>query len=477
MPAKTPRTPFESRVRREARLAFYLSLGFVGLTLAAGYLYMRSLEPEKLNYAWIGVDYASMPEVQLFQRYLQIDTAQPNANELAGARFLAAELEAAGIPAEIEVLGRTHANVIAVVEGQSREALVLHHHIDTDPVPNPEEWSFPPFSGHIEPPYIFGRGAYDMKSVGVAQLLAMLELKRSGVTPRRSLIFLATGTEEIGSDLGTKWVLAQHPELASRLWAFLTEGGVVETISAEEDTYWGIEVAQKRYVDVVLCSASRERLEELRKELLEERAHGNFDVRVAPEVAQFLEVYATTRHKSLFRQALSHPEHLRLDGPLFDQLPTYLKAMFRDEAMPFPVQAYPGGYSMLVKFHLLPGSDFEAARQRFLPEWRTAGLDVAIHDEAGADHGSPIDHEVFRVLAEELRASFPEVPVGPHFLPWTATDARFVRAAGIPAYGFSPFLVYTGDTARIGLLDEKMSLPAFVEGVEIYRRLVRRLVG
>lgn len=473
----TERTLLERRARRAARVALYGSLGVVGVVLAACLLYMQSLEPEEVRFDWQGVDYASMPEVRLFQRYLQIDTAQPNANELAGARFLAGELEKAGIQATIEVLGGTHANLVAVLEGESREALVLHNHIDTDPVLTPNEWTFPPFGGTIKPPHIYGRGAYDMKSVGIAQLVSMIDLKASGVPLKRSVIFLATGTEEVGSDLGTKWVLAQHRELASRFWAFLTEGGVVETTTADEIKFWGIEVAQKRYVDVALCSDSREPLEELRQELLEDREQGNYQVRLTPEVLEFLKVYAPTRHRDLFRETLIHPERLHLDGSAWGELPVYIKAFFRDEALPFPVKAERGGgYSLLVKLHLLPGSDTGEAIARLLPAWRTAGFDATVYDEGGADHGSPTGNEVFRALAGALAEAHPGSAVGPHFLPWTATDSRFARAAGIPAYGYSPFLIYTGETGRIGQVDERLSLPVFVAGVEVYRRAVRRLV-
>lgn len=471
------RTLLERRARRVARASLYGSLAVVGVVLAAVLAYMRSLRPEVVRYDWKGVDYTAMPEVQLFQRYLQIDTAQPNANELAGARFLAGELEKAGIPATIEVLGGTHANLFAVLEGESREAVVLHNHIDTDPVLNPNEWSVPPFGGTIKPPYIYGRGAYDMKSVGIAQLAAILDLKASGVPLKRSVVFLATGTEEVGSDLGTKWVLARHRDLASRFWAFLSEGGVVETTTADEIKFWGIEVAQKRYVDLTLCSPTREPLDELRKELLEEREEDNYQVRLTPEVLEFLKIYAPTRHRDLFRDILIHPERLRLDGVAWGELPVYIKAFFRDEAMPFPVRAEPGGgFSLLVKLHLLPGTDTGEAIERLLPAWRTAGFDRVLYDEGGADHGSPTDHEAFRALAAALAQAHPGAVIGPHFLPWTATDSRFARAAGIPAYGFSPFLIYTGETGRIGGVDERLSLPVFVAGVETYRRAVRRLV-
>lgn len=472
-------SPFERRQRRSARLALYGSLGAVGVLLAASFLYLRTLQPVREDLAWVGVDYSAYPEVRLLQQYLQIDTSQPDADELAGARFLAVQLEAAGVPYRLERMGGRRANLWAILEGESPEALVLHHHIDTDPVESPEEWTYPPFSGKIDPPYLYGRGAYDMKGIGIAQLAAFLDLARNGVRPRRSVIFLATGSEEVGSDLGTRWILRTHPELAARFWAFFTEGGVVESLNVEEVKYWGVEFAQRRYVDVILCGPDRERLEALRQELIAEWREENFEIELTPEVAAFLAPYGPTRTRRAYREALADPESLRRDAAAFFDLPVFLRSMFRSDALPFPVEpaAGGGGYRLLVKLHLLPGADFAAVRQRLLPEWRTHGLTVQVYDEGGADHGSPLHHPAFTAAVEVLRETYPDTPVGPYFLPWTATDARFTRAAGVPSYGFSPFLVYTTDTTRIGQQDERLRLPDFLEGVEVYRRVVERLTG
>ena len=73
------------------------------------------------------------------------------------------------------------------------------------------------------------------------------------------------------------------------------------------------------------------------------------------------------------------------------------------------------------------------------------------------------------------QAEQPEVAVGPYFLPWTATDARFFRAAGLPTYGFSPFPLTVTETLQIALPNERMQLPAYVAGVALYRELVARL--
>ena len=88
---------------------------------------------------------------------------------------------------------------------------------------------------------------------------------------------------------------------------------------------------------------------------------------------------------------------------------------------------------------------------------------------------SPIDtplwHSLERVVAGIVPGSAP-VPM----LLSGATDARFFRAAGVPSYGFSPFLIMNTDTLQVDQANERFALPGFVEGVELYEKLVRRLV-
>ena len=100
-----------------------------------------------------------------------------------------------------------------------------------------------------------------------------------------------------------------------------------------------------------------------------------------------------------------------------------------------------------------------------------------IGEDLGARTPSPVDSADFRALERVIAEAYPETAVGPYFLPWTATDSRFFRAAGIPSYGFSPFLITVTDTMGIARANERMPMPGFVEGVAIYRKLIRRLAG
>ncbi len=466
----------ERRRRRAARIALYGSLLLVaGLTWAAVSYLSRPLRTRPAE-QWLNRDYLNLPEVKLLQEYVRIDTSEETGDELAGARFLARQLEAAGIPTRIEPVGPRKANLYAWLDGEDPRPLVLHNHIDVSEV-EPRDWFVPPFEARIELPWIYGRGVFDMKSVAIAQMLAMIELKKSGVPLKRSVLFLATSSEERGSRLGVRRLIQLNPRLVRNFWAVLTEGGVVEARSRDDIKFWGTEFAQKRYADLIVCSESREPLENLRQMLLD-IGPTETDLRLTPEVRAVLQAYAPTRDRDELRDLMENPEKVLGDIAAFRKLPPYVRSMFRSEAMPFRVtEAAGGGYRMIIKFQLLPGDDLETVRRKLVPDWMLFGLTAQLDEPPSARRGSPLDHPVLKEIEETLSDQYPGVPAGPYFLAWTATDARFFRTLGVPAYGFSPFLIMNTDTLAVDKANERFAIPGFVDGVEVYVELVRRLVS
>ncbi len=464
----------ERQRRRAARIALYGSLVLVaGFTWGAVSLLNAPLKARQ-GEQWMQRDYANLPEVKLLQEYVRIDTSETTGDELKGAEFLARQFAAAGIPYRIEKVGPKKANLYAWLVGEDSRPLVLHNHIDVSPV-DPKEWFSPPFAAKIEMPWIYGRGVFDMKSVAIAQMRAMIALKQSGKPLKRSVLFLATSSEERGSRLGVRRILQLHPEMVRNFWAVLTEGGVVEARSREDIKFWGTEFAQKRYVDLIVCDSDRERLEALRT-TLKEIGPTETDLRLTPEVATVLAGYGPTRDRADLKELVASPEVAMGDLKSFRELPAYLRSMLRNEAVPFRVEeAEGGGYELLIKFQLLPGEDLEAVREKLVPSWLTFGMTTLLDEPETARSGSPLDHAVFEEIQATLSERYPGVSAGPYFLAWTATDARFFRAAGVPTYGFSPFLIMNTDTLQVDRANERFALPGFVEGVEVYEDLVRRL--
>ena len=468
--------PANLKEHKAGRAVLYggIVLVFIALLISA-HLLGRPDEARR-DQTWGSIDYQNLPEVQLLQEYVRIDTNADSGSELEGAQFLATQLEEAGIKSTIESLGERRANLWAIIEGKSPEAVVLHNHIDVSPVLFPEKWIHPPFGGVLDLAWLYGRGSFDMKSVAIAQMAAMIDLKQSGVKPERSVIFLATGGEESGSELGSRWILRQHPELVERFWGVLSEGGVAEASSADKITYWGIEIGQRQYVSVYLCGESRSQLEDVREALLY-RSGQPQKGQLTPAVREFLSFWAPTRGHSLMRSHLLSPDALAMDAVELDGFPRHIQSLFRSEATPFGVEESPeGGYQLRVVIQLLPGTDLVQIQPELLPGWLTHGLTMFMEDPLQGPTFSSFEHPIYRhaksVLEENLLGSG---RVGPWILTWSGTDARFFRAAGIPAYGFSPFISLGTFAPQIDRANERIALPGYVAGVEIYAELLRRL--
>ena len=91
------------KLRRRILLHGSMVVLVVGLVVAITLL--RKAAPKTTDDTWEDVDYASLPEVQLLQDYVRVDTSASTGSEIAGALFLADKLRAAGIEPHIERLG------------------------------------------------------------------------------------------------------------------------------------------------------------------------------------------------------------------------------------------------------------------------------------------------------------------------------------------------------------------------------------
>jgi acetylornithine deacetylase/succinyl-diaminopimelate desuccinylase-like protein len=473
-----PRTPVARRRRSAARASLYASLLAGCLLLALIYAWMQPSFDFGMATSWNETDWTTYPEVQTLREYIRIDTSNPpEGNPLAGARWFAHQLTLLGLVPTVEEVGG-EANVWAVLEGNSREAVVLHHHIDVDSIPDRGLWEYAPFAAEVDGPWVFGRGAFDMKSVAVAQLFAVRRLLESGRRPERSVILLGTTGEETGSDLGMRWLVREHPELVERFAVVLTEGGAVEGRSMDDLKYWGTEVVQKRLLDVILCGP-RERLEGIPDALRSLGLTGG-EPKLVPEVEAFMEAYGPTRDAADLEQMLSDPRALLRDRAAFDRLSRYQRSFFQNQILPHRLADRVGFAELRLRLLLLPGEDPRRVVDEMLPAWVRHGVSMEVVDAGAASHGSSPRHWAFEAIDEVMAEERPDVVHGPLFLPLTATDARFLRAAGVTTFGFSPFGVLTSEVMQLrkqGTANERMHLQGFVHGVELYADVLERLAG
>ncbi len=136
--------------------------------------------------------------ISLAQELVKIPSENQPGNEKAIGEYIATWLKNKGLPAQLQEVEKDRFNVISSIKGEG-PALLLCGHMDTVPVPNPEEWTFDPFSGEIEDGYLFGRGALDMKGSLACMLTAFVALKEVEEELSQDVVFLATVDEEVAT--------------------------------------------------------------------------------------------------------------------------------------------------------------------------------------------------------------------------------------------------------------------------------------
>jgi len=179
-------------------------------------------------------DYGQMA-VDLLREYVRIDTTVPPGNELKSALFYKGLLEREGLTAEVDEFAPGRANLMVRLAGNgSKRALILMNHMDVVPA-DPARWSVPPFSGLLKDGIIYGRGAQDMKSEGILQLLALVRLHREKVVLDRDVIFLATADEEADFLGALRAISAEgwHDRLAGAEF-LITEGNRPQMVKSPE---------------------------------------------------------------------------------------------------------------------------------------------------------------------------------------------------------------------------------------------------
>src|SRR5262245_37049662 len=192
----------------------------VFLLIALPCLVTASGNPNGLN--WEAIQKEAL---DLFIQYLKIDTTNPPGNEIRAANFFADICAREGIEHKLFEPFPGRGTLWARVKGDGRERpIILLNHTDVVPH-NREFWTADPFEAIEKNGLIYGRGAMDMKSLGIAQFVTLLTLQRNKIKLKRDVIFLATADEEAGGQQGAGWFAKNHPELLYNAEFLLNEGG------------------------------------------------------------------------------------------------------------------------------------------------------------------------------------------------------------------------------------------------------------
>ncbi len=157
-----------------------------------------------------------MDSIKLLQRLVQIPSPNPPGDTRAIADFVAEEMRAIGCqvrtPApEAKPEAR---NAIATL-GTGSPLIMLHAHIDTVPIAKNEadKWQVDPYAGVVKDGALYGKGSIDDKAPLASMMLAMADAAKQD-SLQGALVLVAAAEEEVGGQLGTKW-LADNGHLPS----------------------------------------------------------------------------------------------------------------------------------------------------------------------------------------------------------------------------------------------------------------------
>ncbi|KAF3396561.1 Carboxypeptidase S [Talaromyces pinophilus] len=131
-----------------------------------------------------------------------------------------------------------------------KPALFMAHQ-DVVPIDDPNDWTYPPFSGHYDGQWLWGRGSSDCKNTLIGVLSAVEDLLKQGWAPTRTVV-LSFGYDEESKGWKGAGCLAEHLEKRYGKDSFefiIDEGGMgIQTIG--DKIYAMAGVGEKGALDI-----------------------------------------------------------------------------------------------------------------------------------------------------------------------------------------------------------------------------------
>ncbi|HKF57714.1 MAG TPA: M20/M25/M40 family metallo-hydrolase [Blastocatellia bacterium] len=426
--------------------------------------------------------------VDLMQRYLRINTSNPPGNEMATAQFLKSTLAREGVQSEIFEYTPGRANIIARIKGDgSKRPIILLSHMDVVTA-DAAKWRVDPFSGEILEGSIYGRGALDMKSEGLLQLMTMIIIARERPHLTRDVVFLATADEEVG-DTGSIWMIANKSDLFKDAEYLVTEGGD-NLREGETVKYVGVDVAEKAPYWLQLTAAgepghgSRPIADSAPNRLvraMDKIVGYETPMKVLPAVEKFFRDIAPLQPVDVrakfenVREAIKDPKFVKFVAGSREY-----NFMFRNTiALTMmngskQTNVIPNAATCNLDVRLLPGEN----PQLLLAELEKVIADPTIKVENingfKPPNSSPIDTDLFRAVSTVEKSHHPEAIITTRMLSGY-TESQLYRQLGIICYGWSPIATTSQENEGVHGNNERITVENVREGTQEMYEVVATL--
>jgi acetylornithine deacetylase/succinyl-diaminopimelate desuccinylase-like protein len=387
------------------------------------------------------------------QALLRMDTTNPPGNERPAAEYLQARLQEVGYQPVLLEAAPDRSNLVCRYQGTGEaEPLLITAHLDVVEAFS-AYWEHPPFSGVIADGCLWGRGAIDMKNMAAMCTAILRCLAREKPVLRRDIIFAAVADEEAGCDLGSRFLVEEHPDLVRAEYAIGESGGFSMHLGGA--TFYPVQVAEKGAVWLRATvrgepghgSMPRDDSAVIKLgEAIARLGKAQMPVHATEHVRRFL--HAVAARQPAFAQpllkVLSHP---RLLPRILKLLPDRsvargMSALLSNTASPTVVRAgdkinvIPAEAELLIDGRTLPGQTPEDL-MRELRHLLGPEVELEVIKSMPPVTTEPIESPLLDIITKQILAREPEAAVVPYLIPGF-TDAKYFTALGARWYGFSP---------------------------------------
>lgn len=416
--------------------------------------------------------------VQIVRQFLRINTSNPPGNEEKALLFLEDILKKETINCQIFSPVPKRANLLARINGKKKgKPVILLSHVDVVPAKE-AEWDTDPFGGELIDGFIYGRVAIDMKAQAICQLLSFIQYYQAGLVPERDIIYLATCDEEVGGAYGVEYMLKEVPELKDASFV-LSEGGFIRDDSGF--VHAQVSVAEKTLSQFMIKATgtgghgsipNKDNANEKIINACGRILSNNWPLKVTPVVSAYLKGIFEREKKG--RQAFTDLKKAlknRRFRDYVESVPLY-NALLRNTVTPTILQGgekvnvIPAESSAYFDARLLPGENQEIFFNKIE---KLAGKDAVVHrisntasDPIASGYKTPYFKGICKVMEGMKGDTCPVLPC----ITTGATDLRYFRDLGIPAYGFFPITLSNDDFLRMHGKNERISVDNVHEGLQ-----------
>ncbi len=443
-----------------------------------------------------GRDYRPLAR-EIFQELIEIKTTESGVGSTPAAEAVARRLRAAGFSeSDIQVIGPAarKKNVVVRLRGSGKaKPLLIIGHLDVVEA-RKEDWSpdLDPFTFTERDGYFYGRGTQDMKGAAAIAVTNFIRWKQEGWTPSRDLVLALTADEELYNDEnGVAWLMKNHRDLVDAEYSLNSDGGDFQTRGGKP---FSIAVAAGEKKETILqlethnrgghgsvprkdnaiyeLAAALHQIEKLRFPVqLNDVTRGQFAALSALESGQL-----AADMKAVSRDPADPAAIERLsEDPYYNALlrttcvATMLDAGHGPSALPQRAKA-------VINCRIVPGHTSADMLQSLRQAIADPGVEITWQfNEPSDPPASPLRPDLFAAIERVRDRLWPGVVVLPG-METGMTDARFLRAAGIPSYGVSGAFLDQGDGRAHGK-DERIRALDFYAGVEFYDQFMKALAG